>query len=298
MLNQMEIDCFLSLAETLSFTETARQLFISQQAVSRNIARLEQDLGFDLFVRTKHYVKMTRAGQMYFDLFARLKSELDRTNEEVTRLYRDLGMHIHIAYLDWLDITSQINHAVRRLRDEVPGLQFSAERQRQEKLNALMAEQKVDGVITYESFVKDLHSWKARPLLETEYVLLAGGGIAGQAGRLEYQDFMHETYIKPQEIDETEAEIKEKARQDCRKFGLVPRLIRTAPNIETAYTLAEMGEGVLISTALSRMATDGKLRAYPTGQTEKLICLWNGDENNRLFLRFMDCLEAAFLGTI
>jgi DNA-binding transcriptional LysR family regulator len=42
----------LILARTLSFTRTAQELFLSQQAVSQRISRLEQDLGFPLLSET------------------------------------------------------------------------------------------------------------------------------------------------------------------------------------------------------------------------------------------------------
>ena len=54
MTNEASIKCFMALCETLSFTEAARQLFMTQQSVSKYIAKLEEDLGFQLFQRTHH----------------------------------------------------------------------------------------------------------------------------------------------------------------------------------------------------------------------------------------------------
>ena len=46
MINELSIKCFLTLCETLNFTETARVLYMTQQSVSKYIAKLEEDLGF------------------------------------------------------------------------------------------------------------------------------------------------------------------------------------------------------------------------------------------------------------
>lgn len=43
MINEASIKCFMALCETLSFTEAARQLFMTQQSVSKYIAKLEED---------------------------------------------------------------------------------------------------------------------------------------------------------------------------------------------------------------------------------------------------------------
>ena len=43
MINEGRIRCFLTLAETLSFTETAKLLYMTQQGVSKHIARIEEE---------------------------------------------------------------------------------------------------------------------------------------------------------------------------------------------------------------------------------------------------------------
>ena len=49
-----QIQCFLSVAETLNFTEAANRLFIAQSSLSRNISHLEEEIGLTLFIRTKN----------------------------------------------------------------------------------------------------------------------------------------------------------------------------------------------------------------------------------------------------
>ncbi len=62
-LNQLE--SFLVLAERLSFTQAADDLFISQPALSRMISSLEQELGIRLFYRSSRSVSLTPAGRAF-----------------------------------------------------------------------------------------------------------------------------------------------------------------------------------------------------------------------------------------
>lgn len=62
-LNQLE--SFLVLAERLSFTQAADDLFISQPALSRMISALEQELGLQLFYRSSRSVSLTPAGRAF-----------------------------------------------------------------------------------------------------------------------------------------------------------------------------------------------------------------------------------------
>ncbi len=48
-MNIHQLETFVKLGETLNFNKTARQLFMSQPAVTKHIKQLEEELGVILF---------------------------------------------------------------------------------------------------------------------------------------------------------------------------------------------------------------------------------------------------------
>jgi LysR family transcriptional regulator, positive regulator for ilvC len=80
-----ELRLFTSLAETLHFGRTARESHISPSGLSRAIQRLESELGVDLFVRDRHTVALTPAGETLRRHAERVLLDWDVVRQEVRR---------------------------------------------------------------------------------------------------------------------------------------------------------------------------------------------------------------------
>lgn len=85
-----DLQFFISVANTGSFRATAQRMFASQPAVSRAIARLEDEIGSPIFDRGPRGAVLTHAGsallsyaQMFTSKFAEFKDEL-RTGARTT----------------------------------------------------------------------------------------------------------------------------------------------------------------------------------------------------------------------
>ncbi|MDR3277484.1 MAG: LysR family transcriptional regulator [Oscillospiraceae bacterium] len=54
---------FITAAERLNFTVAAKECYITQTAMSLHIKKMEDELGFKLFIRNKHTTELTEAGR-------------------------------------------------------------------------------------------------------------------------------------------------------------------------------------------------------------------------------------------
>lgn len=291
MINEVSIKCFLKLAQTLNFTEAARQLYMTQQSVSKYIAKLEEDLGFQLFLRTHHYVKMTEAGERFHELFLSMEREFQKTLEETRQHYEEVFRTIHVGYLEWLDLSGNITNALRELKKERPDLHMEGEKHPQQELLELFLSRKLDLIITYREFApreKDICSLK---VLDTPLVLLVSPEHPKAVARATVKDFEKEPFIKAAASQETLSEGKNRARRQCRELGFSPSEIIIAPNLESAYMAVELGQGIMVSTMLSRMTLGSHLKYYPIGKTEELLCFWHAQQENPAVSRFAEFLS-------
>jgi LysR family transcriptional regulator, regulator for bpeEF and oprC len=74
---------FLRSAQYQSFSEAARQLSMSPSAVSRAVARLEEDLGIRLLQRTTRSLTLTEDGTKYFERCQQILDELEAAELEI-----------------------------------------------------------------------------------------------------------------------------------------------------------------------------------------------------------------------
>ena len=76
-MNDLEYRYFFEVARKLSFRQAAEQLYLSQSALSRCIAKLEKEFQAPLFIRDKHNIRLTNAGETLLKNYPKVQ-EADR----------------------------------------------------------------------------------------------------------------------------------------------------------------------------------------------------------------------------
>ena len=88
-MTELQVEYFINVAKHMSFSETAETMYVSQAAVSRQIAALEEELGVKLFARKYRRLSLTGAGEILLEMFTRHRTELQESLAEArTRALR------------------------------------------------------------------------------------------------------------------------------------------------------------------------------------------------------------------
>jgi DNA-binding transcriptional LysR family regulator len=66
-LDLAQVRAFVATADRLHFGQAAEDLSLSQQALSKRVARLESELGIRLFLRSRQAVELTEAGRRFLE---------------------------------------------------------------------------------------------------------------------------------------------------------------------------------------------------------------------------------------
>ncbi|MFD7704421.1 LysR family transcriptional regulator [Streptomyces caelestis] len=84
MYDPTHLRTFLSVAQTLSFTQAARRLGLRQSTVSQHVRRLEEATGRQLFTRDTHSVELTEDGEAMLGFARRILDEHEQATQFFT----------------------------------------------------------------------------------------------------------------------------------------------------------------------------------------------------------------------
>src|SRR6188472_3256646 len=92
MVDVHKLRLFAAVAQHLSFTRAAKALFLTQSAVSHQIAALENELNTPLLRREGKRISVTHAGRVLLEHAREVFGALDRASAAVKRAARpDMG---------------------------------------------------------------------------------------------------------------------------------------------------------------------------------------------------------------
>lgn len=146
MITLLQLDYFRRLAATEHITSTAKELYISQTALSSMIIGLEKELGVQLFDRSRRAIRLNEAGRTYLRYVNQIFASLENGQAALSDLISTREQHISLAVgssLVWMPMI----HAFHSL---YPDLVLKQSNLSTEKLNLALAEMTVDYVIAGE----------------------------------------------------------------------------------------------------------------------------------------------------
>lgn len=120
-MNTSQLECFLTVADTLSFAMAARELNLTQPAVSQQIKNLEDELGARLFNRTTRNVTLTQEGMLFIEDAKDILKTCERAKKklshepEAERVRFVIGTHTYGE-------VSRVSPVLKELRIQFPEL--------------------------------------------------------------------------------------------------------------------------------------------------------------------------------
>lgn len=99
---------FITVAEELNFSRAAERLRMAQPPLSQEIRKLEEELGVQLFHRTKRKVELTNAGRIFLDGVRQILFQVDKTIRETQLANEGKIGQLTVGFVDSTEIVIEI----------------------------------------------------------------------------------------------------------------------------------------------------------------------------------------------
>ena len=154
--NLSQYKIFYEVAKSGNISKAAKELYISQPAISKAISKLEDSLGLSLFTRSSRGVQLTSEGEILFEHTREAFDALDRGEQELKRIQEfDIG-HLRIGVSNTLCKYILLPY-LKTFIDQYPHMKVTIESQATAQTLARLEQQKIDlGLVAEPSVRRDL----------------------------------------------------------------------------------------------------------------------------------------------
>jgi DNA-binding transcriptional LysR family regulator len=113
---------FVAVAEELHFTHAAERLHIGQPPLSHQIQMLEEEIGAQLFERSKRWVRLTDAGKLFLEDARRILALAEQAADTARRVERGEIGELRIGFTSATPFITFFPNLINTYRKHFPGV--------------------------------------------------------------------------------------------------------------------------------------------------------------------------------
>jgi DNA-binding transcriptional LysR family regulator len=120
-----QLKAFVAIAESKTFTAGAKQVHVTQAAISMQISQLEKEVGLPLFIRTPRQVLLTEAGEILLVHSRKILREHDAAISQIAELAGAEHGRLRIGSASSNFVTGTLPKVLQRLKKKYPNAEIA-----------------------------------------------------------------------------------------------------------------------------------------------------------------------------
>ena len=280
-MNLMRIKYFVEVAKWGSFSKAAQMLYVSQPNLSRQIALMEQEVGFELFHRNGKNIQLTRAGEYLYSQLRDLPEMTERAIAHAESISRREECSISIGVLEGQDVNAFLSDRINNLRQQEPNLLVELERNSFRNLRQGLDRGTYDVLFTLEFELEGHDDWNSVILFQQPgAIVLSRSHPLADRDDLTIEDFRNEPFVVISR--ENSPGGHDLLLKQCAECGFTPNIVRETATTESLFLCVEMGMGIAILDRNTRLERNDTLRIIdiPGSRAAGLVAVWRKDNRN------------------
>lgn len=281
---------FVAVAEELNFNRAGKRLYISQQALSKQIRDLEEELEIQLFYRTKHQVKLTEAGTVFLKESRQLLHQAQKAVQVSQRASRGEIGQIKLSFVASA-LHTLLPEVLEIFNESYPDVEIVMnENCTQDQVQALLKSESDVGFLYLP--IEDKY-FNIQPILEESLVVvLPEKHPLSTLEKLPLKALKNESFIlHPRDEGPV---LYDRIISLCEGAGFVPKVVQEVHTSKTRIGWVAAGIGISFVFASLQNLMNSEVVYKQVNEVEialQLAAVWRKDNSSPLLREFMKVVE-------
>jgi LysR family transcriptional regulator, transcription activator of glutamate synthase operon len=232
-----QVEYFLTIVDTGSFSTAADELYISQSSLSKQIMSLEKELGFQLFDRSKRKIALTPAGEALL-AFARNLNEVYQSMLKEIAPYKTAPALsiVAIPVIAQYGITSYI----ARFKKTYPDLLLRLEEREAIEILPALSNNQYDLAFLRDNYLDEAQYDSIKVVQDQFLVAFSRQHRFANRKSISLRELSNENFV----LFDKGTTVHELAVQACRAAGFEPRIFYASLRVESILGMVASNSGV------------------------------------------------------
>lgn len=287
---------FIEVARSLSFTQAGRTLHIAQPALSRQIRRLEEEIGSQLLVRDHRKVEITDLGQVFLREAIAVVSRANHAVETINTFRRGEIGTVKIGLAP--SLAARMNRALVGYSRRFPDIELQCK----DLLSSLQSQALRDYSIDV-GFLRppvDVAYLRSERIFEEQFIVfLSKRNPLARRHKLHLKELAGlPLLLQPRN---SHAGMYDKTLELYKRVGITPKIIHTStgPYEEAGTLLVTSRKGIYLGVGAVRrnLGLESRVVALPLDEPDakmEVHVAWRNGEESPAVLSFLNSVRRAF----
>ena len=240
-MDTVQLRIFISAANTLNFSRTAEQFFISQPAVTHSIKILENSLGVKLFNRTSRKITLTEEGLEFLPYAIRALETLSSAEMRLQNMAQGRIGYIRIAALSSSSL--QMSDCLINLHNKYPSIQVDIDLLEGTDLVNSIRKGSYDFYFANSEMLSGAANYTSAHISQERLDLYVNQAIAEKIDPSDWSTIKEYPFVS---ISRSDTWLTSRISRICKNRGITPNIINYYNRAEAAIVSVNAGIGIAI----------------------------------------------------
>lgn len=240
-MDTLQLKLFISVSQTLNFTKTASEFFMTQPTVSNYIKSLENSVGVKLLNRDSHSVSLTTEGQEFVGYASQLLTIQLEAENRLRNISEGRRGNIHIAMLS--SAAELFSECLTEFSREQPGVQVDVDIKEGAEMMRAISQCAYDIYFANRYMMPEIDSIEYIVTATDQLHLFMHRDIASTIDMNDWSSMAGHHFVS---VPETDFALSGQIKNICISRGVVPDIINYYNRADTLFLAVNSNIGMAI----------------------------------------------------